>query len=178
MRRNLEGLFPVLFLMLSTIPSFNFKVINKRKKFNNKGKLLAVFDGLNITESSWHGMFHAISAFQNAGFDITSGNSISIHRSNGFVVTTITLLSFLGATGFNALFALVIIRKWRPLNLDLKLVIFGSFIVALIGFLGILLSEWSNPLTFANMPLSQKLLDSFSLAIGCLLYTSPSPRDS
>mgnify|MGYP001181189482 CR=1 FL=1 len=128
--------------------------------------LYFVFDGLNITESSWHGMFHAISAFQNAGFDITSGNSISIHRSNGFIVTTITLLSFLGATGFNALFALIIIRKWRPLNLDLKLVIWGSFIVAVIGFLGILLSEWSNPLTFANMPLSQKLLDSFSLAIG------------
>ena len=32
-----------------SIKSFNFKVLNKRKKFNNKGKLLAVFDGLNIS---------------------------------------------------------------------------------------------------------------------------------
>ncbi len=131
--------------------------------------LLAIYfilNGSNFTESSWHGIFHAVSAFQNAGFDITMGNSISAYRFDSFIVTVITALSLLGATGFNVLFAIIIIRKWRPMNLDLKLVILGSFIIIIIGFIGILISEWNNTSTLANVPLSQKLIDSFSLAIG------------
>ncbi len=125
-----------------------------------------ILNGINFTQSSWHGLFHAVSAFQNAGFDITPGNSISAYRFDNFIVPVITALSLLGATGFNVLFAVIIIRKWRPMNLDLKLVILGSFIIILTGFLGILVSEWNNTLTLANVPLSQKILDSFSLAIG------------
>jgi trk system potassium uptake protein TrkH len=87
-----------------------------------------ILNGINFTQSSWHGLFHAVSAFQNAGFDITPGNSISAYRFDNFIVSVITALSLLGATGFNVLFAVIIIRKWRPMNLDLKLVILGSFL--------------------------------------------------
>ena len=121
----------------------------------------------DLKESLWQSIFHSISAFQNAGFDITGGSgSFTEFRSNPLMMMTITILSFLGGTGINVIIAIILIRRWQPLNLDIKLIVVGFVIVTSTGFLCILMAEWNNPLTLKGVSLSQKLLDTFYLSIG------------
>ena len=56
--------------------------------------------GNGFLNSLWYGIFHSISAFCNAGFDIIGDNSLINYSSDPFILITISLLIIIGGIGF------------------------------------------------------------------------------
>ena len=126
-----------------------------------------VIAGHGLGEASWFAAFHAVSAFHNAGFDITGGApSLFEYRYSILVAGPITLLSFAGATGAAILIIIVRQRRWLTLPLDAKIVVGGMAGVAVAGFIGILVTEWSNPATLGSQPIVNRLWDGLVMAVG------------
>ena len=47
----------------------------------------------------------------------------------------------------------------------------------LYGLAGVIMQEWNNPIESGPIPASDEAYDVIVVGGGCLLYTSPSPRD-
>jgi len=110
------------------------------------------------------GVFHSISAFCNAGFSLFS-DSIMRYRGDLIINLTFMALIILGGIGFLVLLELLQYGKKETLSLHTKLVLKISFILILIGFIGVYLIEYSNPLTLGNLNLSEKIYSSIFQSI-------------
>ncbi len=120
-----------------------------------------------LIKGIWFSVFHAVSAFCNAGFDIT-GNSLMDYNNSVLVMLTVASLIVLGGIGFGVILDVVRNRKWRKLSLHSKLAI--SFTVFLIFFGTIIfyILESNNPLTMQEFTFKEKTLAS--------LFASITPR--
>lgn len=111
------------------------------------------------------GVWHSISAFCNAGFDILGfrfpGESLAPYASDPVVSVTVMLLIILGGLGFFVWNELIDFRKTRRLSVYTKLVLTISGILILGGALGTALLEWNNPATLGRMGTGEKILQSF-----------------
>ena len=115
--------------------------------------------------AAWWGIFHAISAFCNAGFDvvgsITPGASMIVFNSDPVVCITLMVLITVGGLGFFVWEELVRLHSWKKFSVYTKLVLLTS-LVLLVGGAGIIaLLEWNNPGTLGPMPAWQKVLNAF-----------------
>lgn len=118
-------------------------------------------------EAGWQSLFHAVSAFNNAGFDISgASSSLSEFRSDPFVIVPITLLSLIGALSVGTVGAIVMVRRWQPLSLNTKLVLVGTGVIILIGTIGILASEWTNEASIGTGPIWRRVMDVLTISIG------------
>ena len=109
------------------------------------------------------GVFHSISAFCNAGFDIFGylepGTSLMLFNNDPVVLLTISALITLGGLGFFVWQEVVQVRKWNKLSVYTRLVLLTSGVLLLGGTVLFCLLEWNNPDTLGNMSLPQKLLN-------------------
>lgn len=88
----------------------------------------------------WFSIFHSISAFCNAGFDIL-GDSIYPLRSDALVNTTIMLLVIIGGLGFMVTSEIFYRKNFQKLSTHTKLVILITIVLILVGALGFFLLE-------------------------------------
>lgn len=114
----------------------------------------------------WYSIFHAISAFCNAGFDLmgsVSGpfSSLTSYVNNFTVTMTISGLIMLGGLGFPVILDVMKHKKISKLNLHSKVVLLTSAILISIGMIFILLVESKNPETLGGLSIKGKLLASF-----------------
>jgi trk system potassium uptake protein TrkH len=110
----------------------------------------------------WWGIFHAISAFNNAGFDLTGGfQSLIPFRDDWVVLLTHGILLVLGGLGFAIVGDAIVGRRWSRMALETKLVISTTLALLVGGTVLIGLIEWSNPLTLGAMPAEQRVLNAF-----------------
>jgi trk system potassium uptake protein len=117
----------------------------------------------------WYGLFHAVSAFNNAGFSLFSDNLIR-YRGDITVNLIITTLIIVGGIGF------IVVRDvyhfWRKevikLSQHTKIVLTTTAFLIIGGAVSIYLLEATNPKTFMNMPLHEKILVSY--------FSSVTPR--
>ena len=110
----------------------------------------------------WWGIFHAISAFNNAGFDLTGGfQSLIPFRDDWVVLLTHGILLVLGGLGFAIVGDAVASRRWSRMALETKLVITTTVALLVGGTVFIGLIEWSNPLTLGALPTEQRVLNAF-----------------
>ena len=101
-------------------------------------------------QSLWYGLFHAVSAFNNAGFALWSDNLIG-WRGDLTVNAVITTLIICGGLGFFVLAELTSVRLRRiTLSLHTKIVLTATSVLLVGGTLAILVLEWNNPRTFAS----------------------------
>ena len=109
----------------------------------------------------WLGLFHSVSAFNNAGFALYSDNLVGF-VDDGWVSLTVTLAVIAGGLGFPVLIELVR-RPARPgrWTLHTKLTLTMTWVLLAVGTLAILGFEWSNPATFGPLDLPGKLLAGF-----------------
>lgn len=109
----------------------------------------------------WLGIFHAGSAFNNAGFDL-SRTGLG-HFSGDLVVVGITaLLVLLGGLGFTVLVELGQWRKgWRQFSLSSKVILAGTAGLLAFGFVSLFFFEYGNPSTIGPMTLGQKIVTTF-----------------
>lgn len=109
----------------------------------------------------YDGVFHAISAFNNAGFS-TNSDSLMRYATDPWVSLTIAVAVIVGGLGFPVVFELG--RSWRrPREWSVLTRITVTFTVALlaIGTIAITLAEHSNPRTLGPLGTSDKWLAGF-----------------
>ena len=111
------------------------------------------------------GVFHAISAFCNAGFDIfgsvAPGQSVGAFHTDGVVCITLMVLVLLGGLGFFVWEEMIRIRKFKNFSVYTKLVLLCSLVLLVGGALTIAVLEWNNPATLGQMTPGAKVLNSF-----------------
>lgn len=108
----------------------------------------------------WHGVFHAVSAFNNAGFS-TYSDSLMGFQSDWLFLMPVMAAIVVSSLGFPVIHELRSkSRDAGPWTLHSKITLLGTGILLFIGFVTVLLVEWRNPATLGPMSLSEKLLNS------------------
>jgi trk system potassium uptake protein TrkH len=114
----------------------------------------------------WMGAFHAVSAFNNAGFDLMGDfRSLSSYVSDPVVTLSVSVLFVLGGLGFSVAMSLWE-RRARQLSTHARLVLVVTAWLLGVGALLILLFEWSN--TLAPLDAQGKILGAY--------FTAATPR--
>ncbi|CAN5855618.1 Trk family potassium uptake protein [soil metagenome] len=111
----------------------------------------------------WYGIFHAISAFNNAGFDLmgTFGQSSLRGFVDDFAVLgVIGVLIIFGGLGYAIVEDVFRNRRWERLALETKVVVPTTIALVVGGSLTIALIEWNNPATLGAMPAQQRALNA------------------
>lgn len=112
-----------------------------------------------VGKGMYYSIFHAISAFCNAGFDLF-GNYSSLTGFRGDVLVNFTamLMIVVGGLGFGVLRDLRRRLKGGYLRLHTRLVLSAYFALLAAGFVFTLVFEWNNPATLGALPFGEKLL--------------------
>ena len=114
-----------------------------------------------VGRALWLGVFHAVSAFNNAGFSLFSDNLIGF-ATDPFISLTICVLVIAGGLGFPVLFELR--RAWRTprrWTLHTKIVTAMTALLVPFGTLMFLALEWTNPRTLGPLSVAGKALAGF-----------------
>ncbi len=118
--------------------------------------------GHDLLTSLWWGIFHAVSAFNNAGLDIMGGfRSLTDFDTDWLVLLTLAALFIVGGLGFAIVGDVAYKRRWTRLALETKVVVVTTTILLISGTVLIALLEWSNPATLGSLPPDTRLLNSF-----------------
>ena len=111
------------------------------------------------------GVFHSVSAFCNAGFDIfgelAPGSSLQLFREDPVVLLTLAALIVVGGLGFLVWEELAEKRTFQKLSVYSKLVLSATGILLLCGWVLTCLLEWNNPETLGGLDAGGKLLGGF-----------------
>ena len=108
----------------------------------------------------WYAIFHSISAFCNAGFDIL-GDSIYPLRDDYLVNITLMLLVVIGGLGFMVTSELFYKRDLRKISTNSKLVLSLTLVLILVGALGFYLLESLEGGVLENEGFGPSVLESF-----------------
>lgn len=108
-------------------------------------------------------LFHSISAFCNAGFDII-GNSLSNYVSDFTVNIVISLLIIFGGLGFTVFIDIYKKRKFKNLTLHSKIVVSITAILILVGAIAFFLIEHDSP-SMEGLSLKGKILSSLFMSV-------------
>jgi len=98
----------------------------------------------------YYSLFHAVSAFNNAGFALEPG-SLSAYAGNGLINGVISLLFIAGGIGFGVINDLCHKRRFGDLALHTKLMLVGTLVINLVAMLVLLLLEYGNPATIGGL---------------------------
>ena len=116
------------------------------------------------TALKW-GVFHSVSAFCNAGFDIfgqfSPGSSLIPFQSDPLVLLTLSALVIIGGLGFLVWQEIVLTRRFKKMTVYTRLVLTATVTLLLLGTAAVALTEWNNPNTIGSMSVADKLLNCF-----------------
>lgn len=113
-------------------------------------------------KAAWYGVFHSVSAFCNAGFDIFgTGNSLIEQNTDPVVLITLMVLITVAGLGFFVWEELTRVRRFRDFSVYTKLVLIATGALILGGAVLFVILEWNNPGTFGGMSSGNKVLNAF-----------------
>ncbi len=119
---------------------------------------------VGVTRAAWWGVFHSISAFCNAGFDIMGvfhpGSSVMPYNTDYIVCLTLMALVVLGGLGFFVWEEVARVRQFKKLSVYTKLVLIITGSLLLFGTVSFAILEWDNPATLGGMSWHHKLLNA------------------
>ncbi|MGE7687833.1 TrkH family potassium uptake protein [Lysinibacillus sp. NPDC097214] len=122
-----------------------------------------------VGKAFYFGFFHAISNFNNAGFDLMGDfKSLTAYVDDPFVVITICALITIGGLGFIVINELYEYRGTKRLSVHSKIVLTTTFILTVGSTLLIFLFEYGNSKTLGPLSEWGKILGS--------LYQAVTPR--
>ena len=120
----------------------------------------------------FRGVFHSISSFCNAGFDILGNNSLVPYQTDYVINITIMLLIILGGLGFSVLLDIENFIKYKIakskgkkvelyiMSVHSKLAITMTIILILLGGILTFIMEYKNPHTLSSLRFDEKILVS------------------
>lgn len=132
---NLDGLSGVIKLM--------YYILRFAIGFQLLGAILLAVDFIptyGIGKGIWYAIFHSISAFCNAGFDLF-GDSLVGFQGNAYVLLVISGLIIAGGLGFIVWQDLMAFRKTKKLSLHSKLALTVSISLLVFGTIVFYVSE-------------------------------------
>ncbi|TJY39885.1 Trk family potassium uptake protein [Cohnella pontilimi] len=110
-------------------------------------------------QAVYYGIFHAVSFFNNAGFDIMGHyRSLTMYVGDPIVNFTSMMLIVLGGIGFVVLSDLAEYRRNRKLSLHSKVALSMTGSLIVVGTLVIFIFEYTNPATFGQLNFGEKIL--------------------
>jgi Trk-type K+ transport system membrane component len=129
--------------------------------------------GYDFQDAVGHGAFHAISAFNNAGFALYSDSLMSFAR-DGWIIIPIFFGAFMGSLGFP-----VLAEGWDRIknstnkflgrkfvflpvqwSLNSRIILWASLVLVIGGTAYVAILEWNNPRTLGPLDPFTKILDS------------------
>lgn len=134
--------------------------------FQGAGALVLSFDfipRLGWIKGIYFSLFHSISAFCNAGFDLF-GDSLIGFQSNPLILITIMLLIVIGGLGFIVWRDILTYRKNKRLLLHTRLVLLTTGIILAVSFIAFWISEGRNG-TFAHLSFVDKVVNTWFMVI-------------
>jgi potassium uptake TrkH family protein len=115
--------------------------------------------------AAWLGLFHAVSAFNNAGFS-TDAASLVPYAGQAGILLPVSLAVIIGGIGFPVLVELA--GNWRrpsTWTILTRIVVIGTFALLTVSTLLVLVAEWDNPRTLGALPPGQSVLTAFVIAV-------------
>ncbi len=114
--------------------------------------------GHALGEAAWLGVFHAVSAFNNAGFALWSDNLMGF-AADPWICVPISLAVIIGGIGFPVLLELRRhFRRPKRWSLHTKLTLSLTAILLVSGWIFFTVAEWGNPATLGPLDVGGKLL--------------------
>ena len=122
-----------------------------------------------VKQAAIWGVFHAVSGFCNAGFDIVGnyapGANMIFFNNDPVVLITLMALITVGGLGFFVWEEVATERSFKKFSVYTRLVLIVSAVL-IVGGAGLFaLLEWNNPETLGNMSVPQKILNAFFQAV-------------
>lgn len=122
-----------------------------------------------IGRAIYYGVFHAVTMFNNAGFDLFGDfRSLTGYVYDPLVNVVVMFLIVSGGIGFIVLSDLIDFRKQRRLSLHSKVVLTMTATLLLVGFIVVLIFEFTNPRTLGSLNWGGKFFGA--------LFQSVTPR--
>jgi trk system potassium uptake protein len=115
--------------------------------------------GESFPDALWLGVFHGVSAFNNAGFALFRG-SLEGFSGDALVLAPVALAVIIGGIGFPVWAELS--RRPGPLarwSIHTKITLSATALLLLIGIVAITAFEWANPETIGQRSVSSKIVD-------------------
>lgn len=109
----------------------------------------------------WYSIFHSISAFCNAGFDIVGAQSFIPYVTNPIVNICTTLLIIFGGLGYIVVIELIKVRRFKKFSLHTKIVLVMTVILLISGTVLFLALEYNNSGTIGDLNFFGKLQASY-----------------
>lgn len=120
--------------------------------------------GVGADTSIWWGIFHSISSFNNAGFNVT-GTDLVPWANDPFLLLTVAILIIAGGLGSVPVVMLLSRRSPARLPLDTRLILLTTLALLLIGTVYLAAAEWTNEATFERVnPFHRVVLAFFQSA--------------
>lgn len=116
--------------------------------------------GYSVGSALWQGVFHSISAFNNAGFALYSDGLMGFNQDI-WIIGPICASIVAGGLGFPVFYELY--RRWRvpdKWTVHAKVTILGYFSLLFVGCVGFAAFEWNNDGTIGSMSLWGKFINS------------------
>ncbi|MER6996191.1 potassium transporter TrkG [Streptomyces sp. NPDC000410] len=127
--------------------------------------------GQPLVEAVYHGLFHSVSAFNNAGFGLRPDNLVG-YASDAWVMLPIAVACILGGIGFPVLLELLrsrrastFVRSARRWSLHTRLTLLTTAFLLAAGGVFTCLLEWTNPGTLGPLDWPDKLTNGFFNAV-------------
>lgn len=119
-------------------------------------------------EAVGYGIFHSVSAFCNAGFDLF-GNYDSLVKRNtdNFLMFSLGTLVFLGGIGFTVIADFLHKRSFTKFSLHTKIVVVTNIILILAGAFLLFGIEYANPRTIGQMETFEKFSNALFTSVSC-----------
>lgn len=128
------------------------------------GLSLAFLREMPASEALYAGFFYTISAFNNAGFSLSS-ESLAPYIDNQIINFLITSLIIIGGLGFIVLKDMIDHRSWRKVSVNTKVVVGTTVALNFMAFLLFWLLERNNPNTLGNLSFGTQLTAAWFQAI-------------
>lgn len=119
-----------------------------------------------LSKGLFYSLFHSISAFNNAGFDLNGNFSSLTKYSGNFIVNVTTMaLILVGSLGFLAILDITKKKNFKKLTLTTKIVLSVTGILLVFGFISFFAFEYNNPNTIGELNLYEKVIASLFLSV-------------
>ncbi len=134
-----------------------------------------IWEGITWYQGIWYALFHSVSAFNNAGFEIfpdtmVKGTSLEWANTKYITMGIFIILILLGGFGQSIITELYQKRKWNKFTLDFKIVVTGTTALILIGSLFFGINNWNNPATLGGATIGSKIVST--------IFESITPRSA
>ena len=150
------------------VGAFTKKILSVVFIVETVGALILTYkfsQNFEFDDALWYGVFHSVSAFNNAGFSLFTDNMIG-YKSDTLVLGVISFLIILGGLGYFVVIELHENRKFsKRITIHTRIVVIGTIFLILFGMILFLSIEWSNPKTLGEMSVYDKLLNSLFLSV-------------